>query len=139
MPKVRDENVSENMGINDNLISTEVNSKDLYHQILGSKIKRTRNHRCFICLKYFASNYSKNRHIKRIHKSLEKGKLSAPSDESNSESTKQKTKTVKRKNFDDVIRGPPVPRKRNRLSQGIKRKKEENDKIMKKTRFQDWN
>ena len=60
-------------------------------------------------------------------------------DESNAESTKQKHKAVKRKNFDDVIRGPPVPQKRNRLSQGIKRKKEENDKIMKRTRFQDWN
>ena len=132
-----------------NSLSTEVNSKDLYHKLLGSKINKTRKHRCFICLKYFASNYSKNRHIKRIHKGLEKGKISAPLNESNSgvlnpEQPKSKVilrKAVKRKNLDvsDVTQDPIIPQKRSRLSQGMKRKKEENDKIVKRVRFQDWN
>ena len=52
-------------------------------------------------------------------------------------------KAVKRKNLDvsDVTQGPNtiIPQKRSRLSQGMKRKKEENDKIVKRVRFQDWN
>ena len=125
----------------DDVSEAKVNSKDLYHKLLGSKIKKRGNYRCYICLKYFASNFSKKRHIKRFHEALEKGNMSVPLDKSNSASINEgeknlkgnkrkhanectynakkilKSQAPKRKSYDNSYN---IPEKRKRLTQGIK-------------------
>ena len=99
------------------------------------------------------SNFSMQRHIKRIHKETIKSANESTSDRVNL----RKNTAVKRKHIDDeAVEGLKIPRrqgkkrsnfeeiievpmKRKRMSQGVKRKKEnEEDNQRKKIKFRDW-
>ena len=134
-----------------------VSTRDVYNEMINMKKTKAKRFKCHISFKDLASNFSKKRHVRNQHKEVEKGKPAIPFPNSNSELSHKRIAKAAIRKSDDVSELPKkiikrqagkrksidnlsdLTGKRIRLSQGVKRKSEQEDFLKnKKARFRDW-
>ena len=136
---------------------TSVSGRDLYNRSINKKKRKMSKYKCNICFKDLASNFLKKRHIRSQHKeNAEKNSSKISLDPKPELKNIRITKSVKRKYTDDTVIPTKILKrqgnkrknfedlsdlsvKRSRLSQGVKRKSNQEDSSnVKRVRFRDW-